>query len=93
MNAFETFADQLAAEVVERVAPALLAKLDERALAARPDPLLTVQQASKHLGLSRENIRHLIELGHITKAPGLLEAKIRQSVLDAYGTANPRKSK
>lgn len=91
MNPFEQFADQLAAEVVARVTPALLEKLDERALAARPDPLLTVPKSAKYLGISNREMYALVNGGHILKAPGLLETKIRRSVLDAYGTANPKR--
>jgi hypothetical protein len=89
--ALDQLADELAAKVVEIAAPALLAKLDERASAARPDPLLTVAQSSKHSGLTVKNIRLLIEQGYIAKAPGLLETKIRQSVLDAYGKPEAKK--
>lgn len=48
------------------------------------DPLLTCEQAGKRLGLSRTTVRQLVTTGKLRRAPGLVDIRIRQSVVDQY---------
>lgn len=49
------------------------------------DPLLTCAQAGKRLGMSHSTVRQLVNIGKLKRAPGLIDIRIRQSVVDAYG--------
>lgn len=80
--------EQLSEEFVALVAPRLVDVL-VAAMAARPmvqtDPLLTVTECAKRIGVGRDKIYELVKAGALLKAPGIREIRIRQSILDAYG--------
>jgi excisionase family DNA binding protein len=86
---FDEFTSAIAAAIAEKAAPALLAKLEERAAAVRADPLMTVAEGAVYLGVSKPILYRLIEQGYITAAKGMDVKRVRKSVLDAYGTTDP----
>lgn len=83
----EQLTDSLADQVIAKLGPKPIAYLDEQRLKPEENPLLTVREAGQRLGLGETKVRELVELGALHRAPGLLEIRIRQSVVDAYGTA------
>ena len=82
----EQLIDSLVEQILAKLGPRLLAWLEEHRTAKQPDPLLTAKEAGERLGLSDNKVRELIACGHLIKAPGLIEVRIRQSVVDAFGT-------
>lgn len=87
MNAelFEKLTDDLAAEVIAKAGPKLLEYLDARRTEKQSDPLLTVREVAQRLRLGETTVRQLVELKELTRAKGISEIRIRQSVVDAYG--------
>lgn len=85
-EALNSFTDALAEEVVAKAGPKLLAYLDARRLEKQPDPLLTVSQTAARLKLGQTTVYQIVESGDLKRAPGIAEIRIRQSVVDAYGT-------
>lgn len=83
---FDKLTDELAGAVVAKVGPKLLEYLDARRVEKQLDPLLTVRESAKRLRLSEMTVRRLVEGGHLSRAKGVSEIRIRQSEVDAYGT-------
>lgn len=81
--------ERLLANLIEGTASAVAARameiIAEHHFVQQDDPLLTAKEAGQRIGFSDTKIRQLVELGHLKKAPGLIEIRIRQSVVDAYG--------
>jgi len=82
----EKLTDELAAAVVAKAGPKLLAYLDARRAEKQPDPLLTVREIAQRLSLGETTVRQLVELGELQRAKGMTDIRVRQSVVDAYGT-------
>lgn len=81
--------DSLVEQILAKLGPRLIEWLDERRSKPEADPLLSTPEVAKRLGLSETTVRHLVACGELKKAPGITEIRIRQSVVDAYGTSNP----
>lgn len=50
------------------------------------DPLLTAKEAAKRLRMSPGKFRRLVNANVIKRAKGFEEIRVRQSVVDAYGS-------
>lgn len=85
--------DELAAQVVAKVGPKLIAYLNDNRPSREPDQLFTIKEAADHLGVSPSTIRRLVEADEIHRAPGIAEINIRRSELDKYGTSPQQNSK
>lgn len=85
--------DSLVEQVLARLGPRLIEWLDARRIEKKEDPLLTVREIAKKLRLGETTVRQLVDTGALIKAPGLLEIRVRESVVDNYGTSNPTKRK
>lgn len=84
MSSLDQLSTEIAALAAPKLADLVLAELREK-LKLHDDPLLTVAQAAKHMGLHRDTVYRLLKAKVLKKAPGLTDIRIRQSVLDAYG--------
>jgi excisionase family DNA binding protein len=83
-KSWDVFVSALVAAAAPAMAEAVIAKVGDR-LRAADNPLLTVQQSAKHVGLSPQTIRNLVRSGVLKRAKGLTDIRIRKSELDAYG--------
>lgn len=83
--------DEIAEQVIAKAGPKLLAYLDERRITPAEDPLLTVKESAKRLGVSTGTVRKIVALGELKRARGITDIMIRQSVVDAYGKDDPKK--
>jgi excisionase family DNA binding protein len=90
MNAelFDKLTDELAEQTVKKIGPKLLEWLDQQSR-QQDDPILTAAKAAERLGLSDTKVRQLVQAGFLKSMPGLIEIRIRQSVVDSYGKENP----
>lgn len=78
--------DELAESTVAKIGPKLLTLLRSNAVASQPDPLLTTKEVAARLGVSESKVRELVAGGYLQRAKGMSEIRVRQSVVDAYGT-------
>jgi len=85
--------DSLADQVIAKLGPKLIAFLDERRVEKKDDPLLTVAEIAKKLHLGETTVRQLVATGALKKAKDLREIRVRESVVDAYGTNPTKKTK
>lgn len=83
-TALEQLSDEFVALVAPKLVDVLVSAIGEK-LKANDDPLLTVEQSSKRLGVGRDKVYELVRAGLLKKARGITDIRIRQSVLDAYG--------
>lgn len=84
-DALDTLTSAIADEVVAKAGPKLVAYINAHRIAKDPDPLLTVNEAAKRIGLSSSAVRRLVQSGELRRAPGISEIFIKESVVDAYG--------
>lgn len=70
--------------VLEQALPKLMSLLRQQ---RKSNPALSVKEAAEQLNLSDDTVRRMVDRGALIKVPGLTEIRIRQSVVDALGTA------
>lgn len=80
-----TGAEHLADEVLAALKPKLTTELLRAAKELSADPLLSITQAARELGVSRATMQRLYDSGAFKRVPGLREVRIRRSTLSAYG--------
>ena len=85
-DTLEALVDGLARELAVKGAANIVAEVAKQGAAKADDPLLSVVQAASRLGLSETTVRTLTKAGILKRARGLRDIRIRQSVVDRYGT-------
>lgn len=76
----------LVEEFAQGVAKRSLEIIAEQKFVREKDPLLTTREIGEQLKVSETKARELVNGGFLRRAPGLIEIRVRQSVVDAYGT-------
>jgi excisionase family DNA binding protein len=84
MNA-ELFA-QLHEDVAQSLAKRAMEIIAEQKFKPEPDPLLNTEEIAAELNISKSKTRELVATGHLRRAKGITDIRVRKSVVDAYGT-------
>lgn len=71
--------------LAQAVAARALEIIAEHKFNPPPDPLLNTRQIAERLDVSETKVRELVAGGWLRKAPGMIEIRVRQSEVDAYG--------
>ena len=92
-EALDAFTAAVGDAIGQRAHATFVSELRRTLISPPPDPLLTVSEIAARIGLSKPIVYRLIEQGYMKAAEGLDVKRVRQSIVDAYGTANPVKTK
>lgn len=72
-------------ELAQAVAKRSLEIIAEQKFNPPADPLLTTRQIAERLDVSETKVRELVAGGYLPKCKGMVEIRVRQSVVDAFG--------